>query len=129
MALETIRLLIVEDQPAVRKMLRLRLAAEEDIVVIGEAHNCETAIQLASSLCPSIVLVDVDLQGTDGIQIVSELNRICPQTDVIALSIHDDDLTRERVQGHGAKALVGKSLPTDTLLAAIRGVAARHALN
>ena len=129
MGSDLVRLLIVEDQPAVRKMLHLRLAAEDDLYVIGEAFNCETAVELASSLCPDIVLVDVDTPGVDGMQTVSELHRICPQTAVIALSIHDDPQTRDCVEKVGAEALVGKSLPTDTLLATIRAIAKRHFLN
>jgi two-component system, NarL family, response regulator NreC len=121
-----IRLLIVEDQPALRRILHLRLAAEEDIYVIGEAFNCETAIELTSSLCPDIVLVDVDIQGVDGMGIVWELHRLCPQTAVIVLSIQDDAQIRERVASIGAVTLVGKSLPTDFLLATIRDVAARQ---
>ena len=56
---ETIRILIVEDQRAVRKGLRMRLDAEADLTVVGEAVDCESALDLAVSLCPDIVLMDV----------------------------------------------------------------------
>jgi DNA-binding NarL/FixJ family response regulator len=128
MELVKIRLLIVEDQPDVRKLLQLRLAVEEDIDVVGEAVDGETALTMATFLCPDIVLVDVDMPGTDGLQIVSELYHQCPQTAIIVLSIHDDASIKAKVAEIGAEALVVKSLPADTLLSTIREVAGKHIL-
>jgi len=119
-----IRLLIVEAQPELRWMMHLRLAAEADICVIGVASDDQSAIRLASTLCPDIVLVDVDVPGLDGIQSLAEIHRVCPGTALIALSIHDDPMTSTRVKASGAVALVIKSNPTEALLAAIREAAA-----
>jgi two-component system response regulator NreC len=119
---ETIRILIVEDQPAVRKAIRMRLAAEADLLVIGEASDSVAALDLAMSLCPDVVLMDVEMPHTDGLTATSELRRLCPQTSVIILSIHDDELTQARARDAGAAAFVAKSMPPDTLLATIRQV-------
>ena len=117
-----IRLLIVEDQPSVRKAIRMRLAAESDLSVIGEAADGEAALNLAISLCPDVILMDVEMPHMDGITTACALHRIRPQAAVIMLSIHDDALTRARAKGAGAAAFVAKSMPPDTLLTTIRQV-------
>jgi len=118
-----IRLLIVADQPAMLKGLHMRLAAEPDLSVIGEALDSETALNLATSLCPDIVLIDADMPHNQGIATAEALHQGCPKARVIILSIHDDALLCKRAQDAYAAAFVIKSLPADTLLTAIRQVA------
>ena len=62
-----IRLLLVDNQPAVRRGLRMRFALEPDLEVIGEAGDATEAISLAQTLGPDVVLMDVDMSGIDGI--------------------------------------------------------------
>ncbi len=115
-----IRLLIVEDQPAIRKGLAMRLAAEGDLSIVGEASTRESALRLTSELCPDAVLIDVDMFSMDGFEIAGSLRTVHPHSVPILLSVHDDILTRARAEMSGAAALVIKSLPADTLLRAIR---------
>ena len=117
---EMIRLLIVDDQPAVRKGLHMRLAAESDLLVVGEAPDGEIALDLAQTLFPDVVLMDVEMPHMDGITATNALHSICPNTLVIILSIHDDARTRERAEHAGAAAFIPKSMPANMLLAAIR---------
>ena len=117
---EMIRLLIVEDQPDVRRGLQMRLAAETDFSVIGEATDGQAAVDLTTSLRPDVVLMDVDMPRLDGIATASKLRLMCPQTSVIMLSFQDDVLTRRLAEQAGAVAFVAKSMPADTLLTAIR---------
>ena len=119
---EMIRLLIVEDQPGVRRGLQMRLAAETDFSVIGEATDGQAALDLTTSLRPDVVLMDVDMPRLDGIATASTLRLMCPQTSVIMLSFQDDVLTRRLAEQAGAAAFVAKSMPADTLLTAIRQV-------
>ena len=121
--MEMIRLLIVDDEPAVRKGLRMRLAAEPDLSVIGEAPDGQTALDLARDLCPDVVLMDVEMPRMDGIAATSALHALCPRTSVIMLSIHDDARTRSLAEDAGAIAFVAKSVPIAMLLATIRQVA------
>ena len=118
-----ISLLIVADQAAMRKGLHMRLTAEPDLCVVGEALDDETALNLALSLCPDIVLIDTDMQHSQGIAIAETLHHACPNTRVIIISIHDDALLCQRAQDASAAAFVTKSLPANTLIDAIRQVA------
>jgi len=118
-----IRLLIVEDQPAVRKGLLMRLAAEADLLVVGEASDGEAALDLAVCHCPDVVLIDIEMPGMDGIATASAFHSIYPRASVIILSMHDDALTRSRAEEAGAAAFVSKAMPADTLLTTIRQVA------
>ena len=120
---EMIRLLIVDEQPAVRQGLRMRLAAEPDLEVVGEAADGEVALDSVQALCPDVVLMDVEMPHMDGIAATDTLRKLCPSTAVIVLSMYDDARTRARAEDAGAVAFVAKSLPTDTLLATIRQVA------
>ena len=118
-----IRLLIVDDQPAVRQGLHMLLTSESDLSVVGEACCGESALDLAASLNPDVVLMDVEMAGMDGIAATGALHRIKPRIQVIVLSIHDDERTRTRAKKAGAVAFVAKSTPPEALLSAIRRVA------
>ena len=118
-----ISLLIVADQPAMRKGLQMRLSAEPDLSVVGEALDGETALNLALSLCPDIVLIDADMPHNQGIATAETIHQICPNSRVIIISIHDDALLCQRAQDASAAAFVTKSLPANTLIDAIRQVA------
>jgi DNA-binding NarL/FixJ family response regulator len=120
-----IKLLIVDDQPSVRTGLHMCLAAEPDFTVVGEAADGEAALDLARTLSPDVVLMDVEMPHMGGIETADMLRKICPRTAVIMLSIHDDAQTRARAEKAGAAAFVPKSVPTDMLLATIRQAVAR----
>jgi DNA-binding NarL/FixJ family response regulator len=118
-----IRLLLVDDQPAVRRGLGMRLHMEPDIQVVGEASTGREALSLAQELAPDVVLMDVEMPEMDGIEATAALRKAVSQSAVVILSIHDDVYTRNRARAAGAVAFVEKRGPTDTLLAAIRQAA------
>jgi DNA-binding NarL/FixJ family response regulator len=119
----TIRLLLVDDEPAVLKGLRMRLGVEPDMDVVGAAEDGEAALALAKTLHPDVVLMDVALPKMDGITATEELHARYPHIAVIMLSMHDDAHTQERAEHAGAVAFVPKRVPTDMLLATIRQAA------
>jgi len=119
-----IRILIVESQPAVRKGLHMRLVAEADLSVVGEASDGQAAVDLTAVLHPDVVLVDVEMPRSDAT--ANALCLICQQASVIILSMHDDAFTRARAKEAGAAAFVAKSMPAEALLEAIRQVAHTH---
>ncbi len=116
----TINLLLVDDQPAVRLGLRMRLALEPDLAVVGEAGDGEAALALVQALRPDVVLMDVRMPGMDGIAATTAICTIVPRSAVVMLSLYDDEDTRMQAQAAGSRALVGKQAPIETLLATIR---------
>ena len=118
-----IRLLLVDDEPAVRKGLHMRLAAEPDFEVVGEAGDGETAVALAQTLRPDVILMDIAMPAKNGITATEELHTIFPQIAVIVLSMYDDASTQERAKQAGAAAFIPKRVPTDRLMAMIRQAA------
>ena len=99
------------------------LMLEPDITVVGEASTGGEALTLVQTLCPDVVLMDVEMPDMDGIIATSEVRATTPQSAVVMLSIHDDIMTRARAQMAGAVAFVEKRGTTEKLLAAIRQAA------
>ena len=121
-----IRLLLVDDQRAVRRGLKMRFALEPDLEVIGEAGDATEAISLAQTLGPDVVLMDVDMSDIDGILAIAMLRQVAPHSTVVIFTLYDDAAMRARVRGAGAAAFVAKHRMEETLLAAIRRVAMAH---
>jgi DNA-binding NarL/FixJ family response regulator len=117
-----IRILLVDDQPQVRRGLRMNLALEPDFEVVGEAADGNAAMSLASSLHPDVVVMDVEMPGIDAITITQALSSIEPHCAVLILSIHDDAHTQIRAYTAGAAAFVSKRESPERLTAAIRHV-------
>ena len=101
----------------------MRLAAESDLEVVGEALDCEAALDLVQRLRPNVVLVDLESPHRDQIAMASVLRAICLEVPVIILSMHDDSLERAWAERANVAAFVGKSLPVEALLTTIRRVA------
>ena len=124
--MNVIRLLLVDDQPTVRRGLAMRLALEPDFLVVGEAGDGEEALALVQACTPDVVLMDVEMPKMDGIAVTQVLGTLVPSSAVVIMSIHDDVTTRTRAKIAGAFAFLGKNGATETLLATIRQ-AAQHA--
>jgi DNA-binding NarL/FixJ family response regulator len=122
----TIRLLVVDDRAAVRTGLRIWLALEPDLEVVGEASDGAEAISLTQALRPDVVLMDVEMPSMNGISATAALRSLAPQSAVVILTLHDDAATRTRAREAGAAAFVAKHRMEETLLAEIRRVAIAH---
>ena len=121
-----IRLLLVDDQRAVRRGLKMRFALEPDLEVVGEAGDATEAISLAQTLGPDVVLMDVDMSDIDGILAIAMLRQVAPHSTVVIFTLYDDAAMRARVRGAGAAAFVAKHQTEEALLVAIRRAAAEH---
>jgi DNA-binding NarL/FixJ family response regulator len=124
--MERIKLLLVDDEAAVRRGLRMRLSIEPDIEVVGEAGDGAAAIEMVAALHPSVVLMDVEMPVMDGIAATGEITG--NGTAVVMLSMHDDAATIARAMAAGAAAFVAKQSMDDSLLTAIRAAARKGAL-
>ena len=121
-----IRLLLVDNQPAVRRGLRMRFAMEPDLEVIGEAGDATEAISLAQTLGPDVVLMDVDMSGIDGILAIAMLRQVAQRSTVVIFTLYDDAAMRARVREAGAAAFVAKHQTEEALLVAIRRAALKQ---
>ena len=121
-----IRLLLVDDRPSVRRGLRIWLALDPNMEVVGEADDGAEAISLARALRPDVVLMDIEMPGMDGVSATAALRSVVPQSAVVILTLYDDAATRTRAREAGAAAFVAKHQMEETLLAEIRRVAMAH---
>jgi NarL family two-component system response regulator LiaR len=119
---ETIKVLIVDDHQVVRQGLRTFLELHDDILVVGEAGNGETAVAMAGQLSPDVILMDLVMPVMDGITATSQIKSNCPDTRVIALtSFTEDDKIFPALQA-GASSYLLKDVTPDELVDAIRAV-------
>ncbi len=120
----TLRLMIVDDHPMVREGLKLLLSDEEGFEVIGEAADGVMALELASQLCPDVVLMDVMMPRLNGIEATRHLRQRCPASQVIVLtSSLGDDLRVNEALKAGAIGYLLKDIQKADLLRAIRSAA------
>jgi two-component system response regulator NreC len=91
MVAEQIAVLIADDHTIVRSGVRMLLEAEPDIKVVGEALNGLEAIELAESLRPDVVLMDITMPVMDGLEATSQIKTRFPQINVLVLTMHRSD--------------------------------------
>lgn len=121
-------MLLVDDQPLIRAGLRVLIADVPDMEVVGEAGTGAEAVRLTREVVPDVVLMDLRMPGTDGIQATRQIIAAGGPTRVLVLTTFDDD---EHVHGAlraGASGFLVKDMALEDILAAIRVVAAGDAL-
>jgi two-component system response regulator NreC len=121
-----IRVGIVDDHALVREGLRLILGTQPDIEVVGEASDHTGALELVAAHRPRIMLVDLTLDGADGLGLVHNLTTDHPAVRVIALTMHHHEETVRQAFLAGAAGYVVKGAPSADLLVAIRAVASNQ---
>ena len=114
--------LIVDDHPMLRRGLISLIESEPDLAVCGEASTCQAALQAIRSSKPDLVIVDLGLEGCDGLDLIKEMKHHHPGTPALVLSMHDESLYAERALRAGARGYVTKQQLDDTVLIAIRRV-------
>ena len=118
------RLLICDDHPVVRAGLRGMLAGEQDLEVAGEAANGREAVELARSLRPDLVLMDLRMPEMDGVAATERILAELSQTRVLVLTTYDSDADILRAVEAGASGYLLKDAPREELFAAIRAAMA-----
>lgn len=117
-----ITVLLVDDHAVVLRGLRFFLETEEEIQVVGEATDAETALEAVERLQPDVVLMDLVLPGMDGVAATREVQRRSPGTKVIVLtSFAEQDRVVPAIQA-GAAGYLLKDVAPDVLVEAIRAV-------
>lgn len=118
----TIRLLIADDHTLVREGIRLLMETQPDLSVVGEASDGAQVLQLASELRPDIVVMDLAMPNLDGIEATRAIRRLLPTTQVLALTMYENDDYFFKMLEAGAAGYVLKRAAAAELIAAIRAV-------
>jgi DNA-binding NarL/FixJ family response regulator len=124
----TIRILLVDDQPLLRRGFRMVLAAEPDMEVVGEAGDGDEAIRLTRALTPDVVLMDVRMPNKNGVQATRQIVASGSASKIIILTTFDIDEYAFDGLHAGASGFLLKDVLPEDLLAAIRTVAGGEAV-
>lgn len=120
MSREAIRVLLVDDHAMVRQGLRSYLSTYyRDIEVVGDAGSGEEALQAVHTLSPSVVVMDINMPGLNGIEATARIKQTHPHVGVVGLSMHVDEDYRRAMTTAGATALISKGAVLEDLYDAI----------
>ena len=119
-----IRVLVVDDHAVVRSGLRALLDREDQIAVVDEAATADEAVFRMIEHKPDVLLMDVTMPGTSGLEAIPKLLQASPATRVLMLSMHDDPRYVREAFAAGASGYVLKEAADTEVVAAIRTVAA-----
>lgn len=116
------QVLLVDDHPVVRDGLTTIINHERDLNVCGEADDAYEALKAVTELKPDVVVVDISLKSSDGIELTKSIKARHPTLSVIVLSVHDESLYAERSLLAGAQAYLMKDAVSENIVKAIRTV-------
>jgi DNA-binding NarL/FixJ family response regulator len=116
------RVLIVDDHPAVREALALRIRRQRELEVCGEAADANEALRLAADTQPDIAVVDISLKTSNGLDLIKRLKGIGDHVRILVWSMHGESLYAERALRAGALGYINKDQATDKIVEAIHRV-------
>ncbi|GAC1506992.1 MAG: response regulator transcription factor [Terriglobales bacterium] len=113
---------VVDDHPIVRQGLALLINQEADLTVIGEAEEMHSALSAILAVPPDILIVDISLNGPDGLELLKNIRVNSPRLPVLILSMHDESVYAERALRAGANGYIMKQEATEKVLVALRRI-------
>jgi DNA-binding NarL/FixJ family response regulator len=116
------KIFLVDDHPLVRERLTQLIAQQADLSVCGEAESAQAALTELASAGADLVIVDLSLQDSAGLELIKSLQRLHPSLPVLVLSMHDESLYAERVFRAGARGYINKRESAQKVIEAIRRV-------
>lgn len=116
------KVFVVDDHPIVRQGLALLINREPDLAVCGEAEDAQTAMQSVNAIRPDIMVVDISLNGPDGLDLLKDVRMRHPDLPVLILSMHDESIYAERALRAGAQGYIMKQEATEKVLVALRRI-------
>ena len=116
------KVLIVDDHPAVREGLAVRIAAQPDLQVCGQAADVTEAIKLIEADPPDVVVVDVQLKTGNGLDLIARIKSYDKSIRILVWSMYPDQLYAERALRAGALGYINKEHTTGRIVEAIRRV-------
>jgi two-component system response regulator NreC len=120
--MEKIRVLLVDDHQIVREGLYVLLENEPDLEVVGQAPDGRQGLALTQALCPDVAVMDVIMPGLNGLEAARRIQKSCPRTNVVVLSMYSTQEHVYQALQAGASGFVAKEDASDELVAAIRTV-------
>ncbi len=118
-----IKVVIADDHAIVREGVRMILAKEKDIEVVGEAEDGQQALQLVETQRPTVVVMDISMPGMGGVEATQTLKERHPQVAVLALTMHEDESYVFQLLRAGASGYVLKRAAAQDLVQAVRAAA------
>jgi DNA-binding NarL/FixJ family response regulator len=116
------RVLIIDDHPAVREALALRIGRQPDLEVCGEAADMSDALRLVTDTRPDVAVVDISLKTGNGIDLIKRIKDRNDRVRMLVWSMHSESLYAERALRAGALGYINKDQATDKIIEAIRRV-------
>jgi DNA-binding NarL/FixJ family response regulator len=116
------RVLIVDDHPAVRDGLAVRISSQDDLEVCGEAANAAEALRVLESIHPDVAVIDIQLKDSDGLDLVKRIRARDDSIRILVWSVYPDKLYAERALNAGALGYINKEHTTGRIVEAIRRV-------
>jgi len=116
------RVLLVDDHPLMRLGMTQLIDRQSDLIVCGQAEDAHEALKCVANLNPDVVVLDLTLKDSDGLEVLKNINAQYPTIPVLVLSIHAESLYAELALRAGAEGYVMKSEPLANVLSAIRRI-------
>jgi len=117
-----IRVLVADDHAILRSGLRLLISGQPDMEVVGEAGDFAEAVELARSLQPDVITLDLTMPGGSGLGAIEKLRAAAPSARVVVLTMHEDPAYVRSALAAGASGFLVKSAADSALIAALRAV-------
>ena len=118
------RVLIADDTPEIRLLLRIALETEGSFEVVGEARNGEEALQLAKDFNPDAILLDLAMPVMDGLSAIPHIKEKSPHAKILVLSGFDSGKMRKEAMDAGADGYLEKGEPAQKILSALQDLCA-----
>ena len=122
--MQTLQIFLADDHAVVREGLKALINAQRDMRVVGEASDGQSAWQQARDCEPDVMILDISMPTMNGMQVAAQLKRECPNLKVLVLSVHEEPIYLRELLAVGAAGYILKHAAADTLIHAIRVVAA-----
>jgi len=118
------RLLIIDDHPVFRAGIIALVNTEPDLSICAEAHDATDALNLIEASRPDLILLDMNLPGKSGLDLLKDIRAVHPRMPVLVISMHDESTYAERVIRAGGRGYIMKHEKPEDILSAARKVLA-----